>query len=229
MKKFIKSKLFPVAILVVIVFSLFVFLYCKGFRITYAPDLENSWDAISACATWAGVIMSSVAIIVAGIVAWRQNEISRKQTDIADKQNKIALFEKRLEIYNLLLCCKSSALFLKELDETEDFLRQLFITFLDNPKKFHVVNRMEETLYLLNCCSKLQSARLLFSEEVGQYITKVWISLLYLVCADAEIILPKEYDVPKDYSENKQNYIKAVTDLDEKNVLRKIKEEIKIT
>lgn len=89
--------------------SLLVFLYRKGFRITYAPDLENSWDAISAFAAWSGVLMSLLAIIAAGIVAWRQNEISReqneiskKQADIADKQNKIALFEKRMECYSTL-------------------------------------------------------------------------------------------------------------------------------
>lgn len=102
MKNNIKWKPLLVAIIVVLGGSLLVFLYCKGFRITYAPDLENSWDAISAFAAWGGVFMSLLAIIAAGIVAWRQNEISRKQTDIADKQNKIALFEKRMECYSTL-------------------------------------------------------------------------------------------------------------------------------
>lgn len=46
-------------------------------------------------------LLSLLAIFAAGIVAWRQNKISREQTEIskqqmsiADKQNKIALFEK---------------------------------------------------------------------------------------------------------------------------------------
>lgn len=109
MKNKIKWKPLFVAILVVIGISLIVFLYCKGFRITYAPDLETSWDAVSAFAAWGGVIMSFGAVMVAGIVAWRQNEISREQTkisrkqaDIADKQNRIALFEKRMECYSTI-------------------------------------------------------------------------------------------------------------------------------
>jgi len=33
-----------------------LFLYSLGFRITYAPELENSWAAIDAVGTWAGVL-----------------------------------------------------------------------------------------------------------------------------------------------------------------------------
>ena len=66
-----------------------VLLWLFGFRITYAPTLENSWDAISAFAAWVGVISSFIAILVA-------IQIPRK---IADHQNKIALFEKRLDVY----------------------------------------------------------------------------------------------------------------------------------
>lgn len=90
MNKKIKRILFLAAILAVI--SVLVFLYCKGFRITYAPDLEHSWDAVSAFAAWGGVIMSFIAIMVA---IW----IPKK---IADRQDKIALFEKRLECYSTL-------------------------------------------------------------------------------------------------------------------------------
>ena len=66
-----------------------VFLWFLGFRITYAPSLENSWNAISACASWAGVISSFVAIYVA-------IQIPKK---IADRQDRVALLEKRTQIY----------------------------------------------------------------------------------------------------------------------------------
>ena len=57
-----------------------------GWRFTYAPELENSWDAISAVATWAGVVASVFAIIFA----------IRVPIVIAKRQDKIALFEKNL-------------------------------------------------------------------------------------------------------------------------------------
>ena len=71
------------------------FLYHKGFRITYAPDLENSWEAISACAAWAGVVASFIAI-------WYAIQVPKK---IADRQDKIALFEKRYERFQLYEKC----------------------------------------------------------------------------------------------------------------------------
>lgn len=88
MKKFIKGRWFPLTIVIVGEAVLLVFLYCNSFRITYAPDLENSWDAVSAFATWFGVAMSFVAIMVA----------IRIPKEIANRQDKIALFEKRMEI-----------------------------------------------------------------------------------------------------------------------------------
>lgn len=92
MKKFIKGRWFPLLVGITI-FVVAAFVMVKfGWRITYAPELENSWDAISACAAWAGVISSFVAIMVA---VW----IPKK---IADRQDKIALFEKRYECYTLV-------------------------------------------------------------------------------------------------------------------------------
>ena len=47
-------------------------MWCMGFRITYAPELDNNWDAISAVAEWAGVIIG--AIIVPFAVVWLQHK-----------------------------------------------------------------------------------------------------------------------------------------------------------
>ncbi len=92
MKQFIKGRWFPLVVALVCGAGLMGVLFWQGFRITYAPELENSWDAISACAAWAGVIMSFVAIMFAIWVPIR----------IANRQDKIALFEKRYELYNQL-------------------------------------------------------------------------------------------------------------------------------
>lgn len=74
-----------------------VFLYMKGYRITYAPMLENSWDAISAFASWCGAILSGGALIVAIQIP----------KEIANQQNKIELFEKRYSVWESLMFLKS--------------------------------------------------------------------------------------------------------------------------
>ena len=78
--------------IVVLLCGIISILYFAGFRITYAPNLENSWDAISACAGWCGAIMSAIAIFVA-------IDIPKK---IAEQQNNISLFEKRYSAFNTL-------------------------------------------------------------------------------------------------------------------------------
>lgn len=79
MKKLLNKKLIIPALLLVFVFVIVV-LYRLGFRITYVPELENSWEAISASAEWVGVISSFVAI-------WFAIQVPKK---IAEEQNKIA-------------------------------------------------------------------------------------------------------------------------------------------
>lgn len=85
-----KKKYIAIAVLcLTAIFGLIACLYAFGFRITYAPELENSWDAISACAAWAGVLSSFIAI-------WFAIRVPKK---ISEEQNKIVLFEKRYEVF----------------------------------------------------------------------------------------------------------------------------------
>lgn len=93
MKKFLKGRWFPLSVAIVAVLVIALILFFCGFRITYAPDLENSWDAISACAAWVGVVASFIAI-------WYAIQIPKK---IAKDQNRIALFEERYEAYACIL------------------------------------------------------------------------------------------------------------------------------
>lgn len=92
MKKLLNKKLIIPVLLLVFVFVIVV-LYRLGFRITYAPKLENSWEAVSAVAAWFGVISSFVAI-------WCAIQVPNK---IAEEQNKISLFEKRFACYTIIL------------------------------------------------------------------------------------------------------------------------------
>ena len=59
MKRIFKS----VAIWIVVGEALITFvLWCMGFRITYAPELDNNWVAISAVAEWAGVVVGAIIV-----------------------------------------------------------------------------------------------------------------------------------------------------------------------
>ena len=65
--KFIKGRWFPVMVVAIIVFIMGMF----GWRFTFAPELENSWDAISAVATWVGAIGTTAAVFSAIYIAYR--------------------------------------------------------------------------------------------------------------------------------------------------------------
>lgn len=111
-----------------IVFALAIFVcctYCAGWRITYNPELENSWnwDAVSAIAAWAGVAASAVAI-------WYAVRVPKK---IADRQDKIALFERRYDCYSLiqslLVCARQMEPVL-----TKRGIKAAFGMYLDSPE-----------------------------------------------------------------------------------------------
>ena len=97
--KFIKVKWFPLIIVVIAVLAIAFVLFCCGFRITYAPELENDWDAISAVATWTGTIVAVVSVIASFLAVWFAIQVPQK---IAEQQNNISLFEKRMNCYNTL-------------------------------------------------------------------------------------------------------------------------------
>lgn len=85
MKKFIQSRWFPILVAIAILGIASVILIFLGFKITYAPEMENNWDAVSAVAAWAGAI-GTVAAVFSAI--W-----------VANRQNKIAMLEKRLDVF----------------------------------------------------------------------------------------------------------------------------------
>ena len=95
MQKRNKMKIKPIYWLIVAEVIALIAGLLLGFKITYAPHLENDWDAISACASWVGVVTSLWAILVA----------IRIPKVIADRQDKIALFEKRFAFYDTLSRC----------------------------------------------------------------------------------------------------------------------------
>mgnify|MGYP005779088331 CR=1 FL=1 len=112
------------AILIVAVVAFVMALF--GWRITYAPEMENSWDAVSAVATWAGVFASVFAIVFA----------IRVPKKIADRQDRIALFEKRYGAYSSLLTLQMfSHAIDKEFFNIDDKNRQEFINAVNSFSK----------------------------------------------------------------------------------------------
>ncbi len=170
MKQFIKRR-WPL-LLGAFGIALFVgLLYHKGFRITYAPELENSWDAISACAAWAGVVASFIAIMVA---VW----IPKK---IADRQDKIALFEKRYDCYtviqNLLVCADQM-----ENAQINKAVQAAFRAHLGQPEK--ICDNESATIFALQLKQKqaiIVSGEFLFphyNTKLLQEIIDVGVSLI---------------------------------------------------
>ena len=141
MKNFIKGRWFPLAVAVSAVLVIALFLFFCGFRITYAPELESSWDAISSVAAWAGVFASVLAIIFA----------IRVPKKIAEEQNKIALFEKRFQCFQLLERFIKLAEYIEEVDITKDLPDTVFFIVFDFTKK--------EKIYSENFLAKMLEYR----------------------------------------------------------------------
>lgn len=120
MKKLIKK---PFLWLVVTELLAAIILFFCGFRITYAPDLENSWEAISACAGWASVVVAGLAIYYA----------IRVPQKIAAEQNRIALFEKRHDFYITFCKCISFCRSLEIVSNGNEARRIFYHVFSEDP------------------------------------------------------------------------------------------------
>lgn len=154
MKRFIKGRWFPLAVAGVCALILF----CLGFRITYAPKLENSWEAVSAVATWAGAIGTFGAV-------WFAIRVS-------DKQNKIALFEKRYKIYNSFIQYHILARIIgtskTSVDIQRNFIYELYGSWNESQIEIEQINlKTEEMQY------EMTQARFLFDEETGLKVSRI--------------------------------------------------------
>ena len=126
LKKFIIGRWFPLFVGIICLALLVFGMAVLGLRITYAPELENSWSAISAFADWGGVFVSVIGVIASFVAIWYAIQVPKK---IADRQDKIALFEKRYECFQLFEKCyvfysqiKDKECTLEELRERSKYL-----------------------------------------------------------------------------------------------------------
>ena len=122
LKKLIGEKLFVERFFLLIITLLGLVIiaiaaFCVGVYIKYG-QMENIWDVISTIASWFGVAASISAVWFA--------------VRVADKQNKIALFEKRYEIYRIIFNCRVFAELLKLAKSGEDIQLLFLSTFFNN-------------------------------------------------------------------------------------------------
>ena len=155
-----------------------------GFRITYASELETSWDAVSAVAAWAAVI---VAVLSAGAsvgAIWAAIRVPQK---IADRQDKIALFEKRYKCYiavqTLLVCGKQISMDGKTPLDIQKYMMMYFgqpddYSFENSQEKYQMILKQNEIIII--------SGEFLFSgfkAEPIQEISRAATELFVLVSA----------------------------------------------
>ena len=93
-KKALYSTAFWIMIIVVIII---VVLYALGFRITYAPELDNNWDAIGSMGEWAGALVG-VLIPIAAIYVQYELEKSKKAIGYELEKNKKDIGESNVDL-----------------------------------------------------------------------------------------------------------------------------------
>lgn len=72
-----------------------ILFYLLGFRITYAPELENDWNAIEAVGTWFGALSPLILAVINAIFT---KKIETTKSEISSS-NKV-IFEYNCEINN---------------------------------------------------------------------------------------------------------------------------------
>jgi len=226
LKKLVKSKCFFHALVLIILIIVAIFLYQMGFRITYAPDLETSWDAVSTVASWVGVLVSAVGVVASFIAIWYAIQVPKK---IAEQQNKIALFEKRLECNKALSCLIAFSNYITNSCNTYRHLFFALGIFFDFPEieNDHVLCGKTSHNFIVNFQITILSGAYLFENyDVGlvqnaSNMMQELITMLLIVDGEPDDILPK----------NISEYLKQLTQLCkkiEKNIIPSIMDEIAI-
>ncbi len=144
--KFVKERWFPLTVSISLAFLIGVLMFLCGFRITYAPELENNWDAISAVAAWVGVLASFTAV-------WFAIKVPK---EIANRQDRIALFEKRLACFEMLETQREIYLLIKDETDIEKIKHNIVLVYSpDYSGDFNAINFPLLIDKLINQCTQM--------------------------------------------------------------------------
>lgn len=196
MSMFVKGRWFPLIITLIVLAVFVLVMALLGWRFTYAPKLESSWDAISAVAAWAGVVISAVGVIASFIAIWYAIQVPKK---IADRQDKIALFERRYECFQFFEEC--FVLYKKSADKSlADVINvqcchMLGVQKIEDLNRYDFHNKVKHFEYLLH------QMEFLFPGIQEKDVSKLYNTLSSYLAA----ILDQ-----KDIEKNRQEYISAM-------------------
>lgn len=169
MKKFL---LHPITIIAIILVLIVVLTLC-GFKVTYNPSLNNNWDAISACAGWASVIASFVAILVAISIPKR----------IARQQNDIALLEKRISFHLEFCKCISFCEGLDTVETNIEAQRMFYTMFSTETLECNSDELIKRIVPMqMKLVANLHPGKYLFDFEIDEFfdpVVKGIINILY--------------------------------------------------
>lgn len=162
-----------------------------------------NWAAwMSAIATFGAVAVAIIVAIKQNKIAERQNEISKKQAEISEQQNRIALFDKRYEVYCELLkiCNISDQINCNETRQRTSLLCEIEAIYeveITNKNSINaqlsvVITRIKKSEYILH-----QSV-FLFSNIDGEYIKQLIDNLLNcLIFIVKKTNIPVSMNVPE--------------------------------
>lgn len=175
---------------------------------------------------WADILsvcFSLTAVIVACIIAWRQNKISIKQTEIAGHQNRIALFEKRYELYQTVLNCIKISNYLICYAGEEDTIYGIFCVALNKKLDSNSnINKSEIGLEAFSIADKLRKAEFLFSPEISEYAMDLAGNLVMLFCLHT---FPIEN---AGFEKRKENFCQAANRFEDEGILEKMKVDLQL-
>ena len=218
MKNFIKGRWFPliVAILIVAIVAFVMALF--GWRITYVPGLENSWEAISAVAAWAGAI-GTVAAVFSAIY-------------VANRQNRIALFEKRYKVYNEICNCGTFSYALKLANSKED-ISMIFLTTFEGKSLINDLTLNENSVerMRLHCNAVIRSRELLVTLKESKFLfTQAPWFFQYIESMAEKLMLlltPLSMD-DTDLSKQKAEFVSMIHSETYNKVLRQMEKELQL-
>lgn len=124
-----------------------------GWRFTFAPELSNNWDAISAVAAWVGVFVAAIGVVASFVAIWYAIQVPK---EIADRQNKIALFEKRLSCFEMLTMQRALYFSIKDETDTEKIKHGVVSLYCaDSLRDFNEINFSTLVDKLINQCIQM--------------------------------------------------------------------------
>ena len=211
-KNFIMGRWFPLILALLIIGLILTVGFLFGFRITYAPELKNDWEAISGVAAWGGIIVSIASAVASFMAVWYAIRV-------ADKQNKVTLFEKRYDVYSMLKRCTSFSESIKDNQDNINVRYLFIVSFSFHPvieDKSEKAIHIECTKYAMQLKSALDRASFLFDYDTAYYCRPVVYELFRLL-----------YSTNCDKKEQIKKYQVCVQTM-EKNLLPRIESDLSL-